>query len=63
MQIVEEPMSSGYTECRCRDCFEIAISDDENNPDLCLDCEEAGCEGDSECACDLQAWHELEENL
>lgn len=37
---------SGYTDCPCRDCFEIAI-----DGDLCNECEEAGCsaEGDGEC--------------
>ena len=42
-------MSSGYTDCACRDCFEIAISEDENEPAFCLECEEAGCEHDEEC--------------
>jgi len=43
--------TSGYTDCACRDCFEIAISDDMAHPDLCNECEEAGCdaEGESEC--------------
>lgn len=42
---------SGSSCCACRDCCEIAISDDENEPDLCLECEQAGCsvEGDAEC--------------
>jgi hypothetical protein len=50
---------SGYSDCACRDCFEIAISDDIAHPDLCWECEEAGCsaEGDAECCCG----HELEE--
>lgn len=43
---------SGYTNCRCRDCFEIAISDDEAVPAFCWECEEAGCEEDSECQVD-----------
>lgn len=42
-------MASGYTDCRCRDCFELVVSDDEDNPDFCSDCEEAGCEDDEEC--------------
>lgn len=42
-------MASGYTQCACRDCFEIAISDDENVPAFCWECEEAGCEHDEEC--------------
>ncbi len=44
-------MSSGYCSCACRDCFEIAITDEEGEPALCGECEEAGCdiEGESEC--------------
>lgn len=35
---------SGYTDCACRDCFEISMGG------LCNACEEAGCEGgESEC--------------
>lgn len=43
------PVTSGYTECRCRDCFEIAVSDDMANPDFCWACEAAECDEDSEC--------------
>lgn len=32
-------MESGYTDCACRDCFEIAISDDITKPDYCNMCE------------------------
>jgi hypothetical protein len=41
---------SGYKQCACRDCMEIAIGDDEENA-LCVCCEEAGCSpnGDEEC--------------
>lgn len=44
-------MESGYTHCACRDCFDIAISSDMRQPELCSDCEEAGCDetGCSEC--------------
>jgi hypothetical protein len=38
---------SGYTDCACRDCFEIAIG--EPGEAFCHACEEAGCEGDGEC--------------
>lgn len=43
---------SGYTDCACRDCFDVAVSDDMAHPDLCNLCEEAGCsaDGDEECA-------------
>lgn len=36
-------MSSGYTNCACRDCMDIAIASD-NKPALCLLCKDAGCE-------------------
>lgn len=41
---------SGYTQCACRDCFETAIGY-MDEPNLCHECEEAGCssEGDAEC--------------
>lgn len=42
-------MNSGYTHCRCRDCFEIVVSDDMDDPDLCSECELACCDGDGEC--------------
>lgn len=37
----------GYTNCPCRDCFEISMDDR-----LCHDCEESGCsaDGDEECS-------------
>src|SRR5262245_26186536 len=37
------PKQSGYTPCACRDCFDTAISSDMRKPDLCHDCEQAGC--------------------
>lgn len=50
---------SGYTDCACRDCFEIAISGDREEDQngkvikcaLCWECEQAGCsqEGDEDC--------------
>ena len=41
---------SGYCDCGCRDCFEIAIGES-GVPTLCLECEGAGCDvnGDDEC--------------
>jgi len=30
---------SGYTPCKCRDCMEIAVSNDMANPDYCNACE------------------------
>jgi hypothetical protein len=45
-------MTSGYTDCACRDCFEIAISSDDKKPALCNLCQEAECSanGDEECS-------------
>jgi len=37
---------SGYCDCACRDCFEIAIG--VLGEALCHDCEEAGCEPQAE---------------
>lgn len=45
-------MGSGYTSCKCRDCFDVAVSNDMDNPDFCGDCEDAGCEEDAECVRD-----------
>jgi hypothetical protein len=55
----ERPMS-GYTHCACRDCMETVMSDDMAHPDLCSDCEEAGCEPDSECCVEPEL-EEMEE--
>ena len=41
---------SGYKSCACRDCFEIAIGEDDE-PALCHACEEAGCEPNTETEC------------
>lgn len=47
---------SGYTDCACRDCFDVAISSDIEacRPGLCGDCEDAGCDphGAGECCRD-----------
>lgn len=36
------PKFTGYTDCACRDCFEIAIG--VQGEALCSDCEAAGCD-------------------
>jgi len=48
----EAPAESGYTDCACRDCFDVAVSGDMASPNLCQDCAEAGCSGagDAECS-------------
>lgn len=43
---------SGYVDCACGTCFEIAIADDDQPYAFCHACEEAGCEPDGECQCD-----------
>lgn len=46
---------SGYTDCRCRDCFEIAVSKDMSKPDFCNQCQEARCEyGSNKCKCQVE---------
>ncbi len=40
---------SGYVNCGCRDCFEVTVGEP---GEFCTDCEEAGCEEDSECCAD-----------
>lgn len=44
-------MSGGYCNCACRDCFDIAINDEDGEPALCNLCEWACCDvtGESEC--------------
>ncbi len=42
---------SGYTDCACRDCFDVAVSSDTSKPDLCWACREAGCDADGEHEC------------
>jgi hypothetical protein len=38
--------TSGYTDCACRDCFDVAF-----DGGLCSDCEKAGCEAHAETEC------------
>jgi hypothetical protein len=48
--------NNGYHACPCRDCFEIAIGcDEDGTPDLCHECETAGCDriGAHECRCEI----------
>ena len=41
---------SGYTDCACRDCFEIVVAGDDEEHPLCSACEDAGCSpDDGEC--------------
>jgi hypothetical protein len=43
---------SGYCDCKCRDCFEIAISGADGEIAFCNECEESGCSEDDECLTD-----------
>lgn len=36
-------MTSGYCNCTCRDCFEIAIGDSSEKAPVCHSCQSAGC--------------------
>lgn len=42
----ESEIGTGYVDCGCRDCFEIAIG---KPGTFCHECVTAGCEPDSEC--------------
>lgn len=42
-------MASGYCDCACRDCFDVAITS--GGPALCGDCTDAGCDVDGEHEC------------
>ena len=42
-------MASGYVPCRCRDCFDTAITGNDEDVAFCHECESAGCEDDKEC--------------
>ena len=41
---------TGYCDCACRDCFEIAIG--VAGEALCNECEEAGCEAGADTECE-----------
>lgn len=46
---------SGYVQCKCPNCFEIAIEgDDDEDGTFCSECEEASCDGESDCNCELE---------
>jgi hypothetical protein len=50
VSLAKQPVSSGYTHCGCRDCFDITVSSDTKQPELCELCTDAGCEAsDGEC--------------
>jgi len=45
-------MATGYCDCACRDCFDIAIGDPKTERVLCGDCEAAGCDASGDCDCE-----------
>lgn len=49
----ERPMrQSGYTDCDCPVCCEVAIGSEGDLVVLCSVCEEAGCDGDYDYHCE-----------
>lgn len=54
-------MNSGYTQCRCRDCFETTVINDVTNPELCDVCTEHGCAGGECQAPDDEGWWDQEQ--
>lgn len=44
--VAEDFAESGYTDCGCRDCFDVAISSNVKVLALCSDCADAGCSAD-----------------
>lgn len=59
---------SGYHDCPCRDCFDIAIGGEGEDevPSLCHACRDAGCDPDGDCECQREdaygAWNEEDED-
>lgn len=49
-------MASGYTACKCRDCMEIAVSNDVLDPDYCNECEGV-CGSENSTSTECQAEH------
>lgn len=55
MNLGPRKAQSGYVNCACRDCMEIAVANDVRRGALCRECEEHGCaperDGGGECLC------------
>lgn len=43
-----------FNPCACRDCLDAAISGDDEVPELCSDCEAAGCDVTTTSECQRQ---------
>lgn len=54
-------MGSGYTYCACCNCFETIVSSDVKHPDLCADCQKAGCNQDGSGECQAIDFGEIPE--
>ena len=55
---------SGYTPCKCRDCMEIAISNDVTNPDYCNACEgECGPENTLSSECQAEGAYGINDSV
>ena len=53
MTTTQNQATSGYCDCACRDCFNIAIRSSGLVGELCHACKQADCDetGQSECDC------------
>ena len=49
------PGTSGYTDCACRDCFDVTVSKNPARPELCELCHAADCGNP-----DATTWHEYQ---
>lgn len=50
---------SGYTSCKCAECFEISISNDAGEAQYCNQCESWGCD-ESGCQVEIDTENEGE---
>lgn len=54
-----EMLLSGYTSCKCAECFEISISNDAGEAQYCNQCESWGCD-ESGCQVEIDTENEGE---
>jgi len=52
---------SGYTHCACRDCFDETVSADIRKPELCHECDLAGCDAHGKSECERQDAYDCED--
>lgn len=53
-------LESGYCDCACSTCFEIAIGSAGDVDPMCWECEQAGCDG-GECQCEPEGFDDEED--